>query len=82
MFNRAWINDLLIDLEYWDSSEHSSFILIVLCLAAVVGSAVTILLKKANMYTALAIGPLIAPMNDLVSVWIYLTIAFQIGVWL
>ena len=57
-------------------------LLIVLCFAAVVGSAVPILLKKANIDPALAIGPFITTMNDLVGVWIYLTIAFQVGDWL
>ena len=57
-------------------------LLIVLCFAAVVGSAVPILLKKASIDPALAIGPFITTMNDLVGVWIYLTIAFQVGDWL
>jgi len=57
-------------------------LLIVLCFAAVVGSAVPILLKRANIDPALAIGPFITTMNDLVGVWIYLTIAFQVGDWL
>ena len=57
-------------------------LLIVLCFAAVAGSAVPILLKKANIDPALAIGPFITTMNDLVGVWIYLTIAFQVGDWL
>ena len=57
-------------------------LLIVLCFAAIVGSAVPILLKKANIDPALAIGPFITTMNDLVGVWIYLTIAFQVGDWL
>ena len=57
-------------------------LLIVLCFAAVVGSAVPILLKKANRDPTLAIGPFITTMNDLVGVWIYLTIAFQVGDWL
>ena len=57
-------------------------LLIVPCFAAVVGSAVPILLKKANIDPALAIGPFIRTMNDLVGVWIYLTIAFQVGDWL
>ena len=43
-------------------------LLIVPCFAAVVGSAVQILLKKANMCPALAIGPFITTMNDLVGV--------------
>ena len=57
-------------------------LLIILCFAAVVGSAVPILLKRANIDPALAIGPFITTMNDLVGVWIYLTIAFQVGDWL
>ena len=57
-------------------------LLIVLCFAAVVGSTVPILLEKANIDPALAIGPFITTMNDLVGVWIYLTIAFQVGDWL
>ena len=43
-------------------------LLIVPCFAAVVGSAVPILLKKANIGTALAIGPFITTMSDLVGV--------------
>ena len=57
-------------------------LLIVLCFAAVVGSTVPILLEKANIDPALAIGPFITTMNDLVGVWTYLTIAFQVGDWL
>jgi Mg/Co/Ni transporter MgtE len=34
------------------------------------------------MDPALAIGPFITTMNDLVGVWIYLTIPFQVGDWL
>ena len=57
-------------------------LLIVLRFAALVGSAVPILLKKANIDPALLIRPFITTMNDLVGVWIYLTIAFQVGDWL
>ena len=57
-------------------------LLIVPCFAAVVGSAVPILLKKAKIGPALAIGPFITAMNDLFGVWIYLAIAFQVGDWL
>jgi magnesium transporter len=54
---------------------------IVLCFAAVGGSAIPILLKRANIDPALAIGPFITTMNDLIGVWIYLTIAFQVRDW-
>ena len=57
-------------------------LLIVLCFAAMVGSAVPILLEQVNIDPAIAIGPFITSMNDLIGVWIYLTIAFQVDVWL
>ena len=57
-------------------------LLIVLCFTAVVGSAVPILPKKANIDPKLAIGSFITTMNDLVGGWIYLKIAFQVGDWL
>ena len=47
-----------------------------------VGSAVPILLEQVNIDPAIAIGPFITSMNDLIGVWIYLTIAFQVDVWL
>lgn len=64
----------------WGMAVSTPFaLLLVLCFAAVIGSAVPILLKKAQIDPALATGPFITTMNDLIGVTIYLTITFKVS---
>ena len=79
LFNRTWFYDHLIDSESWDGCDYSSFSTncSLLCGCSGLGSSDSA--KESDIDPALAIGPFITTMNDLVGVWIYLTIAFHAG---
>ena len=54
-------------------------LLIVVCLAATVGSTTPIILKRMNIDPALATGPFITTTNDIIGIAIYLGLAFNIN---
>ena len=54
-------------------------LLIVVCLAATVGSTIPIILKRMNIDPALATGPFITTTNDIIGIAIYLVLAFNVN---
>ena len=54
-------------------------LLIVVCLAATVGSTIPIILKRMNIDPALATGPFITTTNDIIGIAIYLGLAFNVS---
>ena len=54
-------------------------LLIVVCLAATVGSTIPIILKRMNIDPALATGPFITTTNDIIGIAIYLGLAFNVN---
>ena len=52
-------------------------LLVVVCIAALIGGGVPIMLKRVNIDPALATGPFITTSNDVLGVIIYLAIAFN-----
>ncbi len=71
------IMTLLISGDVGISLTTPLALLLVLCFATVIGSSVPILLKRLDIDPALATGPFITTMNDIIGVSIYLYITFQ-----
>ena len=68
LFNRTWFCDHLIDSESWDGSDHSSFSTNCSLFCSCSRLGISDSAKESNIDPALAIGPFITTMNDLVGV--------------
>ena len=75
---------LLAGLAWWITGEWimgvttAGALLLVVLLAAVVGTAVPMLLKRIHMDPAIATGPFITTTNDILGIIIYLAITFSV----
>lgn len=75
---------LLVGLAWWLTDEmiigitSGAALIVVVCLAAFVGTSIPILLKRMNMDPAVATGPFITTANDLLGIVIYLAITISV----
>ncbi len=75
---------LLFGIAWWLTDEiiigitSAAALIIVVCLAAFVGTSVPILLKRMHMDPAVATGPFITTANDLLGIVIYLAITISV----
>ena len=75
---------LLVGLAWWLTDEiiigitSGAALMVVVCLAAFVGTTVPIILKRMNMDPAIATGPFITTANDLLGIVIYLAITISV----
>ncbi len=75
---------LLVGLAWWLTDEiiigitSGAALIVVVCLAAFVGTSIPIILKRMNMDPAVATGPFITTANDLIGIVIYLAITISV----
>lgn len=75
---------ILVGLAWWLTDEiiigitSGAALIVVVCLAALVGTTVPIILKRMQMDPAIATGPFITTANDLLGIVIYLAITISV----